>query len=60
LPACLILHSLAALAVVREFFGDFPIDCAAGYLSGKMTGARAAGTFDFASGLKLVQKRGEF
>src|SRR5436309_2552281 len=56
----LYLHSLAALAVVREFFGDFPIDCAAGLSLGEMTAHAAAGTFDFASGLKLVQKRGEF
>jgi len=53
----LYLHSLAALAVVRELFGDFPI--AAGLSLGEMTAHAAAGTFDFASGLKLVQKRGE-
>src|SRR5881409_3128848 len=56
----LYLHSLAALAVVREFFGDFPIDCAAGLSLGEITAHAAAGTFDFATGLKLVQKRGEF
>src|SRR5205809_6649648 len=56
----LYLHSLAALAVVRELFGDFPIDCAAGLSLGEMTAHAVGGTFDFASGLKLVQKRGEF
>src|SRR5436309_6829415 len=56
----LYLHSLAALAVVRELFGDFPIDCAAGLSRGEMTAHAAAGTFDFAAGLQLVQKRGEF
>src|SRR5436309_2497024 len=56
----LYLHSLAALAVVRELFGDFPIDCAAGLSLGEMTAHAAAGTFDFATGLQLVQKRGEF
>ncbi len=56
----LYLHSLAALAVVRELFGDFPIDCAAGLSLGEMTAHAAAGTFDFAAGLQLVQKRGEF
>src|SRR6266513_1114166 len=56
----LYIHSLAALAVVRKLFGDFPIDCAAGLSLGEMTAHAAAGTFDFASGLKLVQKRGEF
>src|SRR6266436_2359914 len=56
----LYLHSLAALAVVRQLFGDFPIDCAAGLSLGEMTAHAAAGTFDFAAGLKLVQRRGEF
>src|SRR6266705_2346518 len=56
----LYLHSLAALAVVRQLLGDFPIDCAAGLSLGEMTAHAAAGTFDFARGLKLVQKRGEF
>src|SRR5436309_13006367 len=56
----LYLHSLAALAVSPEFFGDFPIDCAAGLSLGEMTAHAAAGTFDFATGLKLVQRRGEF
>ena len=56
----LYLHSLAALAVVRQLFGDFPIDSAAGLSLGEITAHAAAGTFDFASGLKLVQKRGQF
>src|SRR6266403_3493524 len=56
----LYLHSLAALAVVRQSFGDFSIDCAAGLSLGEMTAHAAAGTFDFATGLKLVQRRGEF
>src|SRR6266496_5658108 len=55
----LYLHSLAALAVVRELFGDFPIDCAAGLSLGEMTAHATADTFDFATGLQLVQKRGE-
>src|SRR3979411_1973051 len=55
----LYLHSLAALAVVRQLFGDFPIDCAAGLSLGEMTAHAAAGTFDFGAGLKLVQRRGE-
>src|SRR5437773_9627304 len=56
----LYLHSVAALAVVRELFGDFPIDCAAGLSLGEMTAHATADTFDFATGLQLVQKRGEF
>jgi [acyl-carrier-protein] S-malonyltransferase len=55
----LYLHSLAALAVIRQLFGDFPIDCAAGLSLGEMTAHAVGGTFDFATGLKLVQKRGE-
>src|SRR6266480_4779884 len=56
----LYVHSLAALAVVRELFGNFPIDCAAGLSLGEMTAHAAAATFDFTAGLQLVQKRGEF
>ena len=55
----LYLHSLAAFAVLRHLFGDFPIDCAAGLSLGELTTHAAAGTFDFAEGLKLVQRRGE-
>ncbi len=53
-------HGLASLAVLRELAGDFPIEGAAGLSLGEMTAHAAAGTFDFATGLKLVQKRGEF
>jgi [acyl-carrier-protein] S-malonyltransferase len=56
----LYLHSLAALAVLRHLFGDFPVDSAAGLSLGEITAHAAAGTFDFAEGLKLVQKRGQF
>src|SRR5215471_11689726 len=56
----LYLHSLAALAVARHLFGDFPVDSAAGLSLGELTAHSAAGTFDFAEGLKLVQKRGQF
>ena len=60
LPARLIpAFSGRMLAVVRELLGDFPIDCAAGLSLGEMTAHAVAGTFDFATGLKLVQKRGE-
>src|SRR5712691_6852117 len=47
-------------AQVVGMAGDFPIGGAAGLSLGEMTAHAAAGTFDFASGLKLVQKRGEF
>jgi [acyl-carrier-protein] S-malonyltransferase len=55
----LYVHGLACLAVLRELAGDFPIEGAAGLSLGEMTAHAAAGTFDFATGLKLVQKRGE-
>src|SRR5437773_478723 len=56
----LYIHGLACLAVLRQVAGDFPIEGAAGLSLGEMTAHAAAGTFDFATGLKLVQKRGEF
>jgi len=55
----LYLHSLAALAVLRHLFGDFPVDSAAGLSLGELTAHAAAGTFTFADGIKLVQRRGE-
>jgi [acyl-carrier-protein] S-malonyltransferase len=55
----LFVHGLACLAALRELTGEFPIEGAAGLSLGEMTAHAAAGTFDFASGLKLVQKRGE-
>jgi [acyl-carrier-protein] S-malonyltransferase len=56
----LYVHSLAALTVLRDLAGEFPIGGAAGLSLGEMTAHAAAGTFDFATGLKLVQQRGEF
>ena len=56
----LYVHGLACLAVLRELAGGFPIQGAAGLSLGEITAHAAAGTFDFATGLKLVQKRGEF
>ena len=56
----LYVHALAALAGLREVFGDFEVVGAAGLSLGELTAHAAAGTFDFATGLRLVQKRGEF
>jgi [acyl-carrier-protein] S-malonyltransferase len=56
----LYVHSLAALAALREVFGEFEVGGAAGLSLGELTAHAAAGTFDFSTGLKLVQKRGEF
>jgi [acyl-carrier-protein] S-malonyltransferase len=55
----LFVHGLACLSILRELGGNFPIGGAAGLSLGEMTAHAAAGTFDFASGLKLVQRRGE-
>jgi [acyl-carrier-protein] S-malonyltransferase len=55
----LFVHALAALAALQELAGEFPIGGAAGLSLGEMTAYAAAGTFDFSTGLKLVQKRGE-
>ena len=56
----LYVHSLASLAVLREIAGNFPVTGAAGLSLGEITAHAAAGTFDFAAGLKLVQRRAEF
>src|ERR1700751_3315383 len=55
----LFVHGLACLSVLRELAGNFPIGGAAGLSLGEISAHAAAGTFDFASGVKLVQRRGE-
>ena len=55
----LFVHGLACLSVLRELAGNFPIGSAAGLSLGEMTAHAAAGTFDFATGLKLVETRGQ-
>src|SRR6266496_5518477 len=56
----LYVHSLAALEILRNLAGEIPIAGTAGLSLGEITAHAAAGTFDFATGLKLVQQRGEF
>jgi [acyl-carrier-protein] S-malonyltransferase len=56
----LFVHGLACFSLLREIAGEFSIGGAAGLSLGEMTAHAAAGTFDFATGLKLVQLRGEF
>ncbi len=56
----LYVHGLAALAALRERLGEFPIAGVAGLSLGEFTAHAAAGTFDFETGLKLVEKRGKF
>src|SRR5256885_11202171 len=55
----LFVHGLVCLSILRELGGEFPIGGAAGLSLGEMTAHAAAGTFDFATGLQLVQKRGQ-
>jgi [acyl-carrier-protein] S-malonyltransferase len=55
----LYVHGLACLETLRELAGDFAITAAAGLSLGEMTAYASAGTFDFAAGLKLVEKRGQ-
>ncbi len=56
----LYVHGLACLAALREAAGDFTITAAAGLSLGEWTAHAAAGTFAFATGLQLVEKRGEY
>src|SRR6266576_4556742 len=55
----LFVHGLACFSILRELAGDFPAGGTAGLSLGEMTAHAASGTFDFATGLKLVQRRGE-
>ncbi len=56
----LYVHGLACLAALREAAGEFEVEAAAGLSLGEWTAHAAAGTFDFATGLKLVEKRGQY
>ena len=53
-------HGLAALAVLREKLPSFSFDAAAGLSLGEFTAHSAAGTFDFETGLRLVDQRSRF
>ena len=54
----LYVHGLACFAALRGVAGDFRIEAAAGLSLGEWTAHAAGGTFDFATGLKLVETRG--
>lgn len=56
----LFVHGIVCLSILRELAGNFPVGGAAGLSLGELTAHAAASTFDFESGLKLVEKRGEF
>ena len=54
----LYVHGLACLSALRERVPEFAVEAAAGLSLGEWTAHAAAGTFDFATGLKLVEQRG--
>lgn len=54
----LYVHGLACLAALRGVAGEFETQAAAGLSLGEWTAHAAAGTFDFATGLRLVETRG--
>lgn len=56
----LFVHGVVCLSILRELAGNFAVGGAAGLSLGELTAHAAAQTFDFETGLKLVQKRGEF
>lgn len=56
----LYVHGLACLGLLRERFPDLEIAGAAGLSLGEFTAHAAAGSFDFATGLALVAKRGRY
>jgi len=53
----LYVHGQACLAVVKEKLPSLEFHAAAGLSLGEFTAHAAAGTFDFATGLRLVDKR---
>src|SRR3954451_4113032 len=54
----LYVHGLACLAALREVVPALEVEGAAGLSLGEWTAHAAAMTFDFATGLKLVEQRG--
>ncbi len=55
----LYVDGLALLAALRTLAPTFPVEAAAGLSLGEWTAHAAAGTFDFVTGLKLVEQRGQ-
>ncbi|MGZ4984646.1 MAG: ACP S-malonyltransferase [Chthoniobacterales bacterium] len=56
----LYVHGLACLAALRQLVPALEPEAAAGLSLGEWTAHAAADTFDFATGLKLVEQRGRF
>ena len=55
--AALYVHGIALLQVLREELGKFTFQAAAGLSLGEFTAHTAAGSFDFGTGLQLVDAR---
>ena len=55
----LYLHSMAALAVFRQFYPDIQPAYVAGHSMGELSALAAAGALSFEDGLRLVRTRGE-
>lgn len=56
----LYLHGLACLAALKQELPGFEFHAAAGLSLGEFTAHEAAGTFDFETGLRLVDQRATF
>jgi [acyl-carrier-protein] S-malonyltransferase len=56
----LYVHGIALLEVLKEELGAFGFRAAAGLSLGEFTAHAAAGTFDFGTGLELVDARSRF
>ena len=56
----LYVHGIALLEVLKEELGTFSFRAAAGLSLGEFTAHAAAGTFDFGTGLELVDARSRF
>jgi [acyl-carrier-protein] S-malonyltransferase len=56
----LYVHGIALLEVLKEELGAFDFRAAAGLSLGEFTAHAAAGTFDFGTGLELVDARSRF
>ena len=56
----LYVHGLACLKALTDEVGELSVVAAAGLSLGEFTAHTAAGTFDFDTGLQLVQQRAEF
>ena len=56
----LFIHGMACLAALRQELPEFQFHSTAGLSLGEFTAHTAAGTFDFATGLSLVDKRSRF